>query len=407
MKVWDLATRKCLVTFDKHQVPVGTVRFSPDGRLIASIGAEIPVRVWDSATGRGVRILTGLPGQPWIAWLSPEGRWIFNGPGFVQFSPEGRWIYSGGGDMLKGWEAPTGIGPQPNAGGAGNPRVDKSEMINSIGMKLTLILAGEFMMGSPDGDKDAGNDEKPQHRVRITRPFYLGVTEVTRGQFRRFVDETGYKTEAEKDGKGGWCWNDEAKKFEGIPGLTWKNAGFEQTDENPVVNVSWNDAQEFIAWLSQKDRKTYRLPTEAEWEYACRAGTKTKYFCGDDPEGLAAVGNIADGTFREKNPTWIWTIAARDGYIYTAPVGRYRANAFGLYDMHGNVFEWCQDWYDPEYYNRSPVDDPVSSTRVGSRLFRGGAWDVGGPPCRSGYRFFSNSRSSTIGFRLALGQSGR
>ncbi len=278
---------------------------------------------------------------------------------------------------------------------------------NTLGMKLTLIPAGEFMMGSPDGDKDARNDEKPQHRVRITRPFYLGVTEVTRGQFRLFVDETGYKTEAEKDGKGGWCWNDEAKKFEGIPGLTWKNAGFEQTDEHPVVNVSWNDAQEFIAWLSQKDRKTYRLPTEAEWEYACRAGTKTKYFCGDDPEGLATVGNIADGTFRQKNPTWIWTIAARDGYVYTAPVGRFRANAFGLYDIHGNVFEWCQDWYDPEYYKRSPVDDPVSSTRVEGRLFRGGAWDVGGTPCRSGYRYSSSSRSSTIGFRLALGQSGR
>ena len=146
--------------------------------------------------------------------------------------------------------------------------------------------------------------EKPQHEVRITRPFYLGVTEVTRGQFRRFVDDAGYQTEAEKDGKGGYGWNEETKKFEQNPRYTWQNAGFEQTDEHPVVNVSWNDARAFIAWLSRKEGKTYRLPTEAEWEYACRAGTTTRYFCGDDPEGLAAVGNVADGTAKEKYPDW-------------------------------------------------------------------------------------------------------
>ena len=114
--------------------------------------------------------------------------------------------------------------------------------------------------------------------MRITRPFYLGVTEVTRGQFRRFVDDAGYQTEAEKDGKGGCGWNEETKKFEQNPRYTWQNPGFEQTDEHPVVNVSWNDAQAFIGWLSRKEGKTYRLPTEAEWEYACRAGTTTRYF---------------------------------------------------------------------------------------------------------------------------------
>ncbi|MGO9467917.1 MAG: SUMF1/EgtB/PvdO family nonheme iron enzyme, partial [Isosphaeraceae bacterium] len=233
---------------------------------------------------------------------------------------------------------------------------DPESITTRVGqIKLKRIPAGKFLMGSPDGDGDT--DEHPQHEVRITRPFYLGVTEVTRGQFRLFVDETGYKTEAEKDGKGGYGWNEEAKKFEQSPRFTWQNPGFEQTDEHPVVNVTWNDAQEFVKWLSQKEGRIYRLPTEAEWEYACRAGTKTAYVSGDDAESLAAFGNIADGTAKEKYPEWT-TIAARDGYVYTAPVGRFRANAFGLYDMHGNVWEWCQDWYDAEYYKQSPGDDP-------------------------------------------------
>src|SRR5262249_1018949 len=148
------------------------------------------------------------------------------------------------------------------------------ELTNSIGMKLILIRAGEFLMGSPDGDGD--DDEHPQHRVRITQPFYLGVHEVTRGQFRRFVDEAGYQTETAQDGKDGWGGKEEAKKFEQNRGYSWQNPGFEQTDDHPVVNVSWNDVVAFAAWLSRKEGDTYRLPTEAEWEYACRAGTTTR-----------------------------------------------------------------------------------------------------------------------------------
>jgi formylglycine-generating enzyme required for sulfatase activity len=170
------------------------------------------------------------------------------------------------------------------------PQTAPKSITNSIGMELVRIEPGEFMMGSSHFAKDAEADEKPPHRVRITRPFYLGVHEVTRGQFRRFVDETGYQTDAEKDGKGGWGLNEEAKQFEANPRYTWREAGFEQIDLHPVVNVSWNDAVAFAKWLSQKEGKTYRLPTEAEWEYACRAGTTTQYNFGDDPEGLAIVG---------------------------------------------------------------------------------------------------------------------
>jgi len=285
-------------------------------------------------------------------------------------------------------------------------RVMPPLITNSLGMKFVLIKAGEFQMGSPDTDRDAQDAEKPQHRVRITRPFYLGVHEVTRGQFRQFVDDTGYQTDAEKDGKGGTGWNEEAKKFEQNPRYTWREAGFEQTDLHPVVDVSWNDAVAFAQWLGRKEGKTYRLPTEAEWEYACRAGTTTRYFPGDDAEGLAEVGNVADGTAREKYPDWKGTIAARDGFVYTAPVGRYRPNAWGLHDMHGNVWEWCWDWYGKDFYKGSRVDDPAGPLEAARRVFRGGGWNDDPRFCRSAGRFrvAPGSRSSYLGFRLALVQ---
>ncbi len=180
--------------------------------------------------------------------------------------------------------------PTPASPGTAPGTDPPKPITNSIGMKLVLIPAGTFLMGSPDEDKDARGDETPPHPVRITRPFYLGATEVTRGQFRRFVDDAGYQTEAEKDGKGGLGWNEETKKFEQNPRYTWQNPGFEQTDEHPVVNVTWNDAVAFAQWLSRKEGKTYRLPTEAEWEYACRAGTTTRFSNGDDARRSSGGG---------------------------------------------------------------------------------------------------------------------
>jgi formylglycine-generating enzyme required for sulfatase activity len=209
-----------------------------------------------------------------------------------------------------------------------------------LDMKLKLIPAGEFLMGSPESDKDAQIEEKPQHRVRITQPFYLGIYQVTRGQFRRFVDTAGYHTEAEKDGNGGWSWDPARKWWVQDPKITWRSPDFDQTDDHPVVTVSWNDASAFCDWLSQKEGQKYRLPTEAEWEYACRAGTRTRYYSGDDPESLVAMGNVADATAKATFPDWP-TIGGHDGYVYTAPVGQFRPNDFGLYDMHGNVWEWC------------------------------------------------------------------
>jgi formylglycine-generating enzyme required for sulfatase activity len=292
--------------------------------------------------------------------------------------------------------------PQPTA-----PENPPKSITNSIGMKLVIIPAGTFLMGSPNEDMDANGDETPRHPVRITRPFYLGVTEVTRGQFRRFVDDAGYQSDAEKDGNGGFGWNEETKYFKQNPRYTWRNPGFEQTDDHPVVNVSWNDTVAFAQWLSRKEGKTYRLPTEAEWEYACRAGSTTRFSNGDNEEALAAVGNVADGTAREKYPDWTGAIAARDGYVYTAPVGRFQPNALGLYDMHGNVWEWCSDGYAPDYYGYSPMDDPRGDFGAAPGI-RGGSWYRDFRVCRSASRlcFRQGARYSHIGFRVALVQSG-
>jgi formylglycine-generating enzyme required for sulfatase activity len=298
------------------------------------------------------------------------------------------------------------------------PPSQSHTITNSLGMNFTLIKAGEFMMGSDENDPDAFDDEfvdkaagrKEKHRVRITRPFYLGVTEVTRGQFRRFVNDTNYPT-GDKANAGGWGygWNEEKRSFEHKPQYTWQNAGFEQTDEHPVVNVSWHDAVAFAQWLSRKEGRSYRLPTEAEWEYACRARTTTRFSHGDNVEGLPVAANMADAAAKEKYPDWTWAIAARDGYVYTAPVGRFQPNAFGLYDMHGNVREWCSDGYSADYYKRSPVDDPPGASGVSNRVYRGGGWASRPRRCRSALRGWDWLwfKGSNLGFRVALVQSER
>ena len=299
---------------------------------------------------------------------------------------------------------------------------DTKQITNSIGMKLSLIPSGEFQMGSGESTEattaffrknygenllKAFNDEHPQHRVRITRPFYLGSYHVTRGEFRQFVTGAEYKTGAEKGNvKGAFGWDSEKKEFGFDEKYSWRNAGFEQTDEHPVVNVSWNDAVAFCKWLSLKEGKTYRLPTEAEWEYACRAGTTTRYYCGDDPETLAKVGNVADATYKAKFPEAGFPIKASDGYVFTAPVGSFQPNAFALYDMHGNAWEWCWDWYGRAYYAKSSANDPTGPEVGNSRVLRGGSWDCGPFNARSARRLRSGSddRNDFTGFRVARTQ---
>ena len=240
---------------------------------------------------------------------------------------------------------------------------------NSIGMEMVLIPPGEFMMGSPDSDPEARGWEKAQHKVRITKPFYLAVHETTVGDFRAFVEATAYKTEAETAG------------YE----RTWRR--LEQTDEHPLVWVSWNDAVAFCKLLSKKEEKTYRLPTEAEWEFACRAGSTTRWCFGDNEGEL------------EK---YAWY--GRKGGGDIKPVGQKLPNGFDLFDMHGNVREWCSDRFSEDYYNVSSVDDPEGpSGGFGGRVLRGGSFYARPRVVRSAYRFGHQPTYSTsyLGFRPA------
>jgi formylglycine-generating enzyme required for sulfatase activity len=269
-------------------------------------------------------------------------------------------------------------------------------------LKLVRIPAKgkAFTMGSPKEEKGHEDDET-EHEVTLSADYYLGVTTVTRGQFGAFVMDNGYRTEAEK-GDGGYGWDNDKKDWFMSKKYSWRNPGFVQTDEHPVVNVSWNDAVVFCRWLSEKDGREYRLPTEAQWEYACRAGSRTRYSFGNDEEELAKHGNVADAKFR-KATGQAHGIKNSDGYAFTAPVGQYQKNAYGLLDMHGNVWQWCSDVYGD--YPQGAVTDPQgSAAKEDCRVSRGGSWSGHPEGCRSARRngYGSSHRADYLGFRLAL-----
>jgi serine/threonine-protein kinase len=207
-------------------------------------------------------------------------------------------------------------------------------LTNSLGMRLVLIPIGTFFMGSPDADPYARADEKPWHEVVVEDAFYMGACEVTVREFRRFVEATGYRTRPERDGRGGARYDRQQRKTVMSPELNWGNPGFErvQDDDEPVVQICREDAIAFCEWLTQREGVLYRLPTEAEWEYACRAGSNAPWSFGTDKEALCDFA-------------WFKGNAGAT----THPVGRKHPNAFGLYDMYGNVWEWCRDRYLPGY----------------------------------------------------------
>lgn len=255
---------------------------------------------------------------------------------------------------------------------------------NRLGIQFVRIAAGEFQMGSPAGEKGRRNDE-PQRLVRLTRDFFLARYEVTRGQFRQFVDATGYKTDAERGIRGGYGYDATSGRLTGPDKkYSWRETGFTQTDEHPVVNVSWNDAIAFCRWLSEQEKLVYRLPTEAEWEYACRGGTTTAYCNGNDPEQLPEMANIVDALAKEKFPDRI-AIAASDGFVFTAPVGSFKPNGFGLHDMHGNVWEWTADWFGTPSFDAQT--DPRGPDQGKDKVIRGGDWYHDWSFARSAQRF--------------------
>jgi len=235
------------------------------------------------------------------------------------------------------------------------------DLADNVSMKLVLIPAGKFMMGSPDGETDRQSDEGPRREVTISVPFYMGVCEVTQQQYQAVMG---------------------------------KNPSRFQGPQNPADHVSWKEAVEFCEKLSRKTGKTVRLPTEAQWEYACRANTTTPFHTGQtisteqaNYDGNYVYGNGRKGTFRRT----------------TLAVGSFNPNGFGLYDMHGNVWEWCSDWY-ADSYKHAKDRDPTGPTWGRYRVLRGGYWHEGPIYCRSANRFALSTecRGSFYGFRVCV-----
>lgn len=232
-------------------------------------------------------------------------------------------------------------------------RVVHGDFTNSIGMELVWCPPGTFQMGSPEDEEGSYYDEIP-HEVTLTRGFWIGKYPVTQGQ-----------------------WEEEM----GSNPSSFKTSG----PDAPVEKVSWDDAQEFCRALSQRDGREYRLPTEAEWEYACRAGSTSPWCFGDDEKKLGDYAWYKENSDRR-----------------THPVGQKKPNAWGIHDMHGNVWEWCQDWY-----GDCPADsttDPLGPKGGSIRVRRGGGWSYDAGLCRSAYRNWSNpvNRSYGLGFRVAV-----
>jgi formylglycine-generating enzyme len=281
-------------------------------------------------------------------------------------------------------------------------------LVNSLGMKLAFIPAGDFDMGLECPPEEAARlyggatdwyaNEQPQHHVKVTRPLRLGATHVTRADYAAFVAATGYKTDGEREDFS-QVWN--GSKFAKTQGYSWRNPGIEQTDAHPVVCVTWNDANEFCRWLSGKEGVRYRLPTEAEWEYAYRAGLRAAYIWGNDPNAGQGWANCADLSAKDVYPDWV-TFNWSDDYVYTSPAGSFRPNAWGLFDMAGNAWQWCTDWY--AEYASGDVVDPVGPADGAKRILRGGAWF--GAPCssRAAYRsrISPSYRGQNVGFRVVM-----
>jgi formylglycine-generating enzyme required for sulfatase activity len=244
---------------------------------------------------------------------------------------------------------------------------------------MVLIPAGMFTMGSPAGEGE--DDEHPAHEVHLDA-FYMDIYEVTNGQFAEFVDATQYVTQAEKNGRS-WAWD--GKGWNEQEGADWRHpagpeSSIENVMQNPVEHLSWDDAVAYASWAGK------RLPTEAEWEYACRAGTTTRYATG---EKITHDEANFEGT------------GGSDKWKQGAPVGSFAPNAWGLYDMHGNVWERCADWYSDDYYSASPPRNPEGPKEGRLRVLRGGSWYNYAHALRSSNRYLygQSITAHSIGFR--------
>lgn len=313
----------------------------------------------------------------------------------------GRWMRA-----LRGLETLIADAPEPQS------------LTNSLGMTMVRIPAGEYMMGSlrqemdwvrltfrktwREGHKQWFQDELPLHPVRITSSFYIGATEVTVGQFREFVKSAKYKTDAE-EGDGGMIFDVGENRWVPKKEYKWNATPWPIADDQPVVFVSWNDATAFCQWLSRKEKRTYRLPTEAEWEMGCRGGLVWSRY----PWGNRLPGG-GDTNFGDGNPKLPESLTmVNDGYQYVSPVASFPPNGLGLYDMAGNVMEWVQDRYDRNYYESSPLEDPKGPDIGTARVNKGGNFYASPADGRCAFRGFSGPEMSfwNLGFRVVMEES--
>ena len=291
------------------------------------------------------------------------------------------------------------------------------EFTNSVGGEMVQLPASAITVGQLSRavfynriQNAAGEEEKlslltqspPSHPEVIENPFWIGKREVTIGQFRKFVEKTGYRTEPERSGVGG-TGRLESGRFGVDQKFNWQSFGFAATDDCPVVNVSHSDAVAFCKWLSGVDGVKYRLPTEFEWEYACRGKSRTVYSCGDKPADLNGHANVADQSLKKVEAGLPWATDFDDGFPYLAPVGSFKPNSFGLFDMHGNALEYCST----RFAMYAPLSDGTAATADAltpgtAFTVRGGNWfndpALAGSASRSGAE--PNTAMSLIGFRI-------
>jgi formylglycine-generating enzyme required for sulfatase activity len=258
--------------------------------------------------------------------------------------------------------------------------------------EMVVVPSGKFAMGS--GTSADSSNDGPQHNVTVARPFAVAKFSVTRGEFQAFINETKY---APKDGCKvlGKLWELERDR-------SWRSPGFVQDSRHPVVCIDWNDAKAFVSWLSKKTAKPYRLLTEAEWEYAARTGTTTQYHFGDNDSDYCRYGNGPDQSLKTKFPN-LPVLPCDDGHVYTAPVGSFPPNAFGLYDMYGNTMQWVEDCANFGYKGAPSNGSPWTSGDCKQHMERGGSWSFLLMFLTASARMGipADSRFDTLGFRVA------
>ncbi|MEM7733835.1 MAG: SUMF1/EgtB/PvdO family nonheme iron enzyme [Pseudomonadota bacterium] len=266
------------------------------------------------------------------------------------------------------------------------------------GCPLMVALAGgSLLMGAPEDGIRAGDftaDQRPQRVVQIA-PFAVGRHEVTRTQFVAFLNASDHTLAS-----GCLTWEDGTSQER--DDRSYKNPSYEQAGDHPVVCISWNDAQAYVGWLSQETGQPYRLLSEAEWEYAARAGTDTRFFFGPDVEAICRYENIGDAEALTRWPNWETTMC-RDGALFTAPVGSYDPNPFGLHDLYGNAREWVGDCWHNTYDNAPDTAEPWIDVGCERRVIRGGSWDSKPSLVASSWRYSlaPNTRHMLYGFRVA------